>query len=64
MKLELNAIKGKILKLRKDLSMYSGHGNVVNHVKDQIASGHRIEYWLSAEQLRPAEQILNIVTAS
>lgn len=34
---ELNEVKSKILKLRKDLSMYSGHGNVVNHVKDQIA---------------------------
>lgn len=34
---EVAKIKANILKLRKDLSLYSGHGNVVNHVKDEIA---------------------------
>ena len=34
---DLAKIKAKIQKLRKDLSLFSGHGNVVNHVKDQIA---------------------------
>ena len=34
---ELAKIKAEILKLRKNLSLFSGHGNVVNHVKDQIA---------------------------
>lgn len=30
-------IRNTVQKLRKDLSVFSGHGNVVNHVKDEIA---------------------------
>ena len=33
----LSDIRSNVQKLRKDLSVFSGHGNVVNHVKDEIA---------------------------
>jgi hypothetical protein len=34
---KLGKIRETIQKLRKDLSVFSGHGNVVNYVKDEIA---------------------------
>ena len=34
---QLAFIRTNIQKLRKDLSVFSGHGNVTNHVKNEIA---------------------------